>query len=295
MKKYIIYISLCFLMVLGACEDYELQGQQLPAPIESADDTQSLIELLEQTQWETQTVADGMVWKKHQFDNIFDSRQYITMFDVDLNQSGIKIDIPHVTSGFLKTSEAAEKAGATLAFNGSYFDTSIGGSTVFFKHAGKIITQTKQGFTSYRENSALAISTNGRVTIEKRPGTGWEALDANYVLAGGPLLVYNGEVIEQMDQAFNTNRHPRTAVGVTKENHLIVLVIDGRSSQSQGLTTPQLGELMKALGCAAAMNMDGGGSSTAWVKDQGVVNHPSDNKLFDHAGERGVATVFTIK
>ncbi len=295
MKKYIIYTTLCLLMVLGACEDYELQGQQLPALIENSDDTQSLQELLQQTEWETKTVANGMVWKQYQFDNIFDSRQYINMFDVDLNQAGVKIDIPHVTSGFLKTSEAAERASAVLAFNGSYFDTSVGGSTVFFKHAGKVVTQTKAGFTSYRENSALAISESGKVSIEKRPGAGWSALDAHYVLAGGPLLVFGGEVIEQLDQAFNTNRHPRTVVGVTKENHLIVLVIDGRSAQSQGLTTPQLGDLMKALGCESAMNMDGGGSSTAWVKGFGVVNHPSDNKIFDHAGERGVATVFTIR
>lgn len=293
--KRIIYVALCFLMVLGACEDYELQGQQLPHVIENTDDTQSLADLLQKTEWEAQTVSSGMIWKKYQFDKIFDSRQYVNMFDVDLNQSDIKIDIPHVSSGFLKTSEAAEKGNATLAFNGSYFDTSVGGSTVFFKHAGKVITQTKAGFTSYRENSALAISASGKVSIEKRPAAGWTALDASYVLAGGPLLIFNGEIIEQMDQAFNTNRHPRTVVGLTDENHLIVLAIDGRSSQSQGLTTPQLAELMKALGCRFAMNMDGGGSTTAWVKGMGIVNHPSDNKLFDHDGERGVATVFTIK
>jgi exopolysaccharide biosynthesis protein len=52
---------------------------------------------------------------------------------------------------------------------------------------------------------------------------------------------------------------------------------------------------MLALGCRSAVNMDGGGSSTAWVNGNGVVNHPTDNGLFDHQGERGVATVFTIK
>src|SRR5690606_26461520 len=295
MKKNDSYIALSFLMILGACEDYELQGQQLPASPELIIDQQSIVELMQGADWQPQEVAPGMVWKRHHFDNIFDSKQYINLFDVDLNQSGIKIDIPHVTSGFLKTSEAAVKSDAVFAFNGSYFDTSVGGSTVFFKHDGKVVTQTKSGFTSYRENAALVIGSNGNVSIAKRPGAGWSTVEGQYVLAGGPLLVFDGEVVEQMDQAFNTNRHPRTVVGVTKDNHLIALVVDGRSAQSQGLTTPQLGELMKGLGCVSAMNMDGGGSSTAWVKGQGIVNHPSDNKLFDHAGERGVATVFTIK
>ena len=76
---------------------------------------------------------------------------------------------------------------------------------------------------------------------------------------------------------------------------MIVVVVDGRSSQSQGLTIPQLSSLMKALGCVSAVNYDGGGSSTAWVKGEGVVNFPSDNGKFDHEGERAVATVFTVK
>lgn len=105
----------------------------------------------------------------------------------------------------------------------------------------------------------------------------------------------NGQVLEQLNVDFNTSRHPRTAVGLTKDNKLIVAVIDGRSSQSQGLTIPQLGELMAALGCTSALNYDGGGSSTAWVKGEGVVNYPSDNGKFDHEGERAVATVFTVK
>src|SRR5690606_10323465 len=76
---------------------------------------------------------------------------------------------------------------------------------------------------------------------------------------------------------------------------LMVVVVDGRSSQSQGLTIPQLSSLMEALGCTSALNYDGGGSSTAWVKNEGIVNFPSDNGKFDHEGERGVATVFTVK
>ena len=47
--------------------------------------------------------------------------------------------------------------------------------------------------------------------------------------------------------------------------------------------------LAKALNCKDAINFDGGGSTTMYIQNQpenGVVNYPSDNKIFDHAGER---------
>ena len=86
-------------------------------------------------------------------------------------------------------------------------------------------------------------------------------------------------------------------MGITDENHLIAVVVDGRSSQAQGMTTYELATVMQALGCTEAMNLDGGGSSTAWVQGQpynGVVNYPSDNKKFDHYGEREVANAIVF-
>ena len=120
------------------------------------------------------------------------------------------------------------------------------------------------------------------------------ALKARSLLTSGPLLVYVRKPIEQVDAKFNTNRHPRTAIGMTEKNHLIAVVVDGRSSEAHGMSTEELAVLMQVLGYTDAMNLDGGGSSTAWVKNRGVVNYPSDNKKFDHEGERGVATVITF-
>lgn len=42
------------------------------------------------------------------------------------------------------------------------------------------------------------------------------------------------------------------------------------------------------------MNQDGGGSTTLWVKEEGVINFPSDNKNFDHQGVRKVANGIAI-
>ncbi|MGN0189559.1 MAG: phosphodiester glycosidase family protein, partial [Candidatus Cryptobacteroides sp.] len=74
------------------------------------------------------------------------------------------------------------------------------------------------------------------------------------------------------------------------------IVIDGRFPEDAvGMTIGQTAELCRMLGLKDAINLDGGGSSTMWIKDRGVVSHPYDNKKFDHEGERVVPNVILIK
>ena len=44
-----------------------------------------------------------------------------------------------------------------------------------------------------------------------------------------------------------------------------------------------------------ALNLDGGGSSTLWTAQEGVLNHPYDNRRFDHEGERGVPNCIVVR
>ena len=92
---------------------------------------------------------------------------------------------------------------------------------------------------------------------------------------------------------FNTNRHPRTAVGRRPDGTVLLVVADGRNAQAAGLSMSELQQVMAALGCRDAVNLDGGGSTTMVVRGQ-VVNHPSDNKQFDPAGERVVANAIVV-
>lgn len=72
-------------------------------------------------------------------------------------------------------------------------------------------------------------------------------------------------------------RHPRTAVGLSKNRrYLYLVVVDGRSTLSRGMTCNELADLMVNLGAWTAMNLDGGGSSTMSVAGLGTVNNPSD-------------------
>lgn len=65
-------------------------------------------------------------------------------------------------------------------------------------------------------------------------------------------------------------------------------VIDGRfKGQGDGATIAETAYIARQLGLTEALNLDGGGSSTLWTAQEGVLNHPYDNRRFDHEGERG--------
>ena len=101
--------------------------------------------------------------------------------------------------------------------------------------------------------------------------------NVNHIISGGPYLVKNGEVFVDMTAqklASVGGRNPRTAIGYTKDNTLIMLTADGREGASIGLTLVELANLMKDLGCINAMNLDGGGSTVMYVNGQ-VVNKPA--------------------
>ena len=101
--------------------------------------------------------------------------------------------------------------------------------------------------------------------------------DVNHIISGGPYLVKNGEIfVDMTEQKLGAigGRNPRTAIGYTKDNNLIMLTADGREGASIGLTLNELANLMKNLGCINAMNLDGGGSTVMLIKGQ-VVNRPA--------------------
>jgi exopolysaccharide biosynthesis protein len=74
------------------------------------------------------------------------------------------------------------------------------------------------------------------------------------------------------------------------------MVVDGRfPGQGEGMTISDLQTLCQYFGLYEAMNFDGGGSSTLWTKEYGVINHPYDNRTFDHKGERKVPNALIVK
>lgn len=100
--------------------------------------------------------------------------------------------------------------------------------------------------------------------------------NVNHIISGGPYLVKKGQVyVDMSEQKLGSigGRNPRTAVGYTADNNLIIVTVDGRESSSVGMTLFELANFMKSLGCYNAMNLDGGGSTVLYINGR-VVNHP---------------------
>ncbi len=107
----------------------------------------------------------------------------------------------------------------------------------------------------------------------------WKSVQQAF--SGGPILVQNGTVNVDWqtehftDPSFANDRAPRTAIGVTKNGNILLVTVDGRQSQSKGVTLNDMGSIMVSLGAVQAMNLDGGGSTEMTVGNL-YVNSPSD-------------------
>lgn len=100
--------------------------------------------------------------------------------------------------------------------------------------------------------------------------------NVKHIISGGPYLVRNSEVFVDMTaQKLGAigGRNPRSAIGYTADNNLILVAVDGREGSSIGMTLMELASFMQSIGCTNAMNLDGGGSTVMYVNGH-VVNKP---------------------
>lgn len=113
-------------------------------------------------------------------------------------------------------------------------------------------------------------------------------------IGGGPVLLHKGKVriTNREEQMFVTglnDKHPRTTMGYTADNRLIILLTEGRMpGKAEGMTLLQQANVMQQLGCVEALNLDGGGSSCMLVNGKQTIT-PSDKE-----GQRAVPAVFMI-
>lgn len=113
--------------------------------------------------------------------------------------------------------------------------------------------------------------------------------ELEYAVGGGAWIIKDGKVVQSGD----TSKHPRTGVGIKADGSVIFAVADGRSNISAGLTTVELAEYLHSLGAVEALNLDGGGSSTAVVKNTDTQEFVIKNKPSD-GSERPVANTLMI-
>lgn len=187
-----------------------------------------------------------------------------------------------------KTSEMAESHNAILAINGDYYGSREKG---YVLRNGQLF---RSKGSSSRED--LVIWPDGSFEIISEKTTSANSLlsaGAWQVLSFGPALVQNSkisvDVNEEVGQATYSN--PRTAIAIIEEGHYLMVVSDGRTDRSDGLTLYQLAGFLQSLGATTAYNLDGGGSSTMWFNGR-VVNEPVNHG--STVSERSVSDIVYI-
>ena len=279
--------------------------------------------------WTVTTIADGITYYTFSgIDEVSGSAQQVFIIDLDLCNPKYAFRFTY-QDPMVITSDAFARNNAIVALNATYEPTSVVdkvNGTMYscmpydvvmktpvpnWKSEGAIYTD---GFRDVR------ISFDGKGKSIKEQRAFYAAQPDLNIFTSAPMLVddfdpvgerfvdpsLTPEDLKQLDYEDPARhqgvRHPRTAVAKTKDDHLILLAVDGRrAGVGEGMTAKELTRfLVKWFNPQYALNMDGGGSTSMAVRGQGdptthIVNYPTDNKRkYDHAGERLLYTHFLI-
>lgn len=163
-----------------------------------------------------------------------------------------------------KVSTVARELGAQIVINGGAYR----GTSAVGLHASQ-----GQVFTPVSEyESWVNLTENQQPQINP-----YNSKAKKYnALAGKRYIVKSGAISPNTSNAWK-EVHPRTLVGVTQDGKLIECVVDGRQGpRNIGVNLFDAARIMIEFGAWEAIDLDGGGSSTMWVKDK-VVNSPIED------------------
>ena len=232
---------------------------------------------------------------------------------IDLSQEGLSVRVLSSNDKDRKDSpiQFLETTGARIVMNGGYFnsDKNPAQHVGLLKTKGfleepashSVIRDSERYFIT---RGALGIKYDGSIDIgwcstkndsifqwdkpiTNRPGFPnptipfksskyWNVRDA---IHAGPVLIHDGKINVTVEDEvfFNTpvaGIQPRSSIGYTKDNELIIMVVDGRQADSRGVYLEELAVMMMQFNCQEALNLDGGGSS-AMVADSRLLNRPA--------------------
>ena len=173
-----------------------------------------------------------------------------------------------------KTSTTAQSVNAVLAVNGDYYGARDAGYVI---RNGQLLRSdsldTNQEDLVIYQDGSFEIIREGDITAQELLNK-----DAVQVLSFGPALIENSQVAvdssDEVGKAMASN--PRTAIGIIDNKHYVLVVSDGRTDESKGLSLKELADFMKELKVTTAYNLDGGGSSTMYFNGQ-IINKPTTN------------------
>ena len=145
-----------------------------------------------------------------------------------------------------------------------------------------------EGQLLYGANTRAAtavIDYDGILHVGNMTGNEAMALNAEWAVSFGPVLVVNGEKCDGLSSGLN----PRTAIGQRSDGAILLLVVNGRQVGSMGATYEDLADVMLDYGAVNALNLDGG-SSSSMIYEGEYLNISSSL-----VGERGLPTGIIVR
>ena len=257
--------------------------------------------------------GDKLVWYSFRGEK-FGAQQFVNVLSLDLSCKDYELDFVVLDRGD-SLSSVAIKQDAVVAINGTYeWDASFvkADGKVFseitlpsdhlryWKHEGAVAYDGKRVEIGYGDKSSYLKNTMPDI-FSSSP-----MLIDNYKPVGATFIgdISNIDIRKLPSEDYRRHqgvRHPRTVVALTRSNRVLLITIDGRSKNSAGMSAKEVTEfLCEYFNPRYALNMDGGGSTTMYIKGSGesltdVINYPTDNKRYDHYGQRRVSTHILVK
>lgn len=239
-----------------------------------------------------ETIADGVIYRKLSYKDKDGKPVNAFVIEADLSKVDVVNATPNNGEAITNVKATTKKAMQALATAG--YTVYAGINADFFRINSDYSPQglcIKNGKILSNDNGRpfFAITKDGKPVIGE-PGEGGTVYNGQLLEAvGGSNIFLKGGVFHDVGynpatygDDFASIRHPRTAVGITEDGRLIMLVVDGRSEKSNGASLIDLGQIMLAMGVTDAINLDGGGSSTMITFKNGsyqTKNTPSDGAL----------------
>jgi len=189
-----------------------------------------------------------------------------------------------------KPEDLAKKAGAIAAINtaawamlvdpetGKPGKYKVGGAadiSGWVSQGQRMISPPQGGYWSVWMDGSNRIAM-GTISSEKELRS--KGIEAKWAVSGFRGILKDSKVLVEPQEV----RHPRTAVGLSADGQKFVwLVVDGRQKgYSEGVSEEELARLLLESGCAHGINLDGGGSSSMWIRNEqselALANRPSD-------------------
>ena len=185
--------------------------------------------------------------------------------------------------------EIAQRYDAVAAINGGAFEDTNGqgnGGTP----TGLVVSEGKllhKANTSSIHDVVVGFNQDDILVFGKFTNAEAQEQGLRDALAFGPVLVYNGEPAPVKGASSGLN--PRTAIGQRADGAVLMLVIDGRQSNSIGASYADLIKVMLDYGAINAVNLDGGSSSMLYYKGDYL------NNGVTLTGSRKLPTAFIVR